>query len=78
MASYAKLPELKELTKKLLKEVGVTGFFKLYKSVIPTKLKIAFKNSGLMDELMIPEVIDYNKAFTNAANATNTVVKPGK
>ena len=41
-------------------------------------LKIAFKNSGLMDELMIHEVIDYNKAFTNAANATNTVVKPGK
>ncbi|RZO97999.1 MAG: hypothetical protein EVA49_02510, partial [Gammaproteobacteria bacterium] len=45
LASYTKLPELKELTKKLLKEVGVTGFFKLYKSVIPTKLKIAFKNS---------------------------------
>ena len=41
-------------------------------------LKIAFKNSGLMDELMIHEVIDYNKAFTNAANAANTVVKPGK
>ena len=48
LASYAKLPELKELTKKLLKEVGVTGFFKLYKSVIPTKLKIAFKNSRKM------------------------------
>ena len=41
-------------------------------------LKIAFKNSGLMDELMIHEVIDYNKAFTNAANAIDTVVKPGK
>ena len=41
-------------------------------------LKIAFKNSGLMDDLMVHEVIDYNKAFTNAANASNSVVKPGK
>ena len=41
-------------------------------------LKIAFKNSGLMDDLMVHEVIDYNKAFTNAANAANSVVKPGK
>ena len=41
-------------------------------------LKIAFKNSGLMDDLMIHEVIDYNKAFTNAANAANSVLKPGK
>ena len=48
MASYAKLPEIKELTKKLFKEVGVVGFFKLYKNVIPTKLKIAFKNSRKM------------------------------
>ena len=48
LASYAKLPEIKELTKKLLKEVGVVGFFKLYKNVIPTKLKIAFKYSRKM------------------------------
>ncbi len=41
-------------------------------------LKIAFKNSGLMDDLMIHEVINYNKAFTNAANAANSVIKPGK
>ena len=41
-------------------------------------LKIVFKNSGLMDDLMVHEVIDYNKAFTNAANASNSVVKPGK
>ena len=41
-------------------------------------LKIAFKNSGLMDDLMVHEVIDYNKAFTNAANASNSVVKPCK
>ena len=41
-------------------------------------LKIAFKNSGLMEDLMVHEVIDYNKAFTNAANAANSVVKPGK
>ena len=41
-------------------------------------LKIAFKNSGLMDDLMVHEVIDYNKAFSNAANAANSVIKPGK
>tara|TARA_B100000214_G_scaffold212688_1_gene154539 strand:- start:904 stop:1260 length:357 start_codon:yes stop_codon:yes gene_type:complete len=41
-------------------------------------LKIAFKNSGLMEDLMIHEVIDYNKAFGNAAKAANSVVKPGK
>ena len=41
-------------------------------------LKIAFKNSGLMDDLMIHEVIDYNRAFSNAANAAKSVVKPGK
>ena len=39
-------------------------------------LKIAFKNSGLMHDLMIHEEIDYNKAFTNAANAANSVIKP--
>tara|TARA_A100001011_G_scaffold55148_1_gene53851 strand:+ start:515 stop:841 length:327 start_codon:yes stop_codon:yes gene_type:complete len=41
-------------------------------------LKIAFKNSGLMDDLMVHEVIDYNKAFTNASNAANSVIKPGQ
>ena len=41
-------------------------------------LKIAFKNSGLMDDLMVHEVIDYNKAFTNAFNAANSVIKPGQ
>ena len=41
-------------------------------------MKVAFLNSGLMDELMIHEVIDYNKAFSNAANAANSVIKPGK
>ena len=41
-------------------------------------LKIAFKNSGLMDDLMVHEVIDYNKAFSNAASAAKTVVKPAE
>ena len=31
-----------------------------------------------MEDLMIHEVIDYNKAFGNAAKAANSVVKPGK
>ena len=33
-----------------------------------------FKFTGLMDDLMVHEVIDYNKAFTNAVMQ---VVKPG-
>ena len=41
-------------------------------------LKIAFKNSGLMDDLMVHEVIDYNKAFKNAADATKSVIKPAE
>ena len=34
-------------------------------------LKIAFKNSGLMDDLMVHEVIDYNKAFENHLKLIN-------
>tara|TARA_B100000579_G_scaffold277898_1_gene229890 strand:- start:300 stop:623 length:324 start_codon:yes stop_codon:yes gene_type:complete len=41
-------------------------------------MKVAFLNSGLMDQLMIHEVFDYNKAFSKAADAANSVVKPGK
>ena len=48
LASYARLPELKDLTKKLFKELGVIGFLRLYKNVIPTKIKIAFKNTRKM------------------------------
>jgi len=38
----------------------------------------AFKNSGLMDDLMVHEVFDYNKAFKNAAHATKSVIKPAE
>ncbi len=48
LASYRKLPDLKESTKKLFKEIGIIGFFKIYKNVIPAILKIAFKNSRKM------------------------------
>ena len=41
-------------------------------------MKVAFLNSGLMDELMIHEVIDYNKAFGKAADAAKSVVKPAE
>ena len=41
-------------------------------------MKVAFLNSGLMEQLMIHEVFDYNKAFSKAADAANSVVKPGK
>ena len=41
-------------------------------------MKVAFLNSGLMDELMIHEVIDYNKAFSRASDAAKSVTKPAE
>ena len=41
-------------------------------------MKVAFLNSGLMDELMIHEVIDYNKAFGKASDAAKSVTKPAE
>ena len=41
--SYYKLPELKELQDKLLSEVKVSGFLKLYKNVFKTKIKVLRK-----------------------------------
>ena len=40
-------------------------------------MKIAFLNSGLMEQMMVHEVFDYNKAFGKAADAAKGVVKPG-
>ena len=47
-----------------------------YESVLG--MKVAFLNSGLMDELMIHEVIDYNKAFGKASDAAKSVTKPAE
>ena len=41
-------------------------------------MKVAFVNSGLMDDLMRHEVIDYNKAFTKAADGSKSVVVPAE
>ncbi len=41
-------------------------------------MKVAFLNSGLMEQLMIHEVFDYNKAFGKSADAAKSVVKPAK
>ena len=41
-------------------------------------MKVAFLNSGLMDELMIHEAIDYNKAFSKASEAAKSVTKPAE
>ena len=41
--SYYKLPELKILQNKLLSELKMSGFFKLYKNVFKTKLKVIKK-----------------------------------
>ena len=41
-------------------------------------MKVAFLNSGLMEQLMIHEVFDYNKAFGKAAEAAKNVTKPAE
>ena len=41
-------------------------------------MKVAFLNSGLMDELMIHEAINYNKAFSKASEAAKSVIKPAE
>ena len=47
-----------------------------YESVLG--MKVAFLNSGLIKDMMVHEVFDYNKAFGKAAEAASSVVKPGK
>ena len=47
-----------------------------YESILG--MKVAFLNSGLIKDMMIHEVFDYNKAFSKAADAAKGVVKPGK
>ncbi len=48
LMSYSKQPEIKDLYKKLLREVGVFKFIKLFFSVFPTKLRIIFKHKKIM------------------------------
>ena len=41
-------------------------------------MKVAFLNSGLMEQLMIHEVFDYNKAFGKASDAAKSVTMPAE
>ena len=43
LLGYSKLPEIKELNKKLFKEFGVKGFLKLYWNNIGIKRKVIFR-----------------------------------
>ena len=47
-----------------------------YESVLG--MKVAIMNAGLMEDIMIHEVFDYNKAFGKAADTAKGVTKPGK
>tara|TARA_B100000945_G_C20345276_1_gene579437 strand:- start:891 stop:1214 length:324 start_codon:yes stop_codon:yes gene_type:complete len=46
-----------------------------YESILG--MKVAFLNSGLIKDMMVHEVFDYNKAFGKASDAAKGVVKPG-
>ena len=48
LMSYSKQPEIKDLYKKLLREVGIFKFLKLLINVFQTKFKIIFKHKKLM------------------------------
>ena len=52
LMSYSKQPEIKDLYKKLLREVGILKFIKLFFSVFPTKLRIIFKHKKTYDILL--------------------------
>ena len=43
LLGYNKLPQIKELTKYLFKELGVIGFLRLYWNVMAVKRKVIFK-----------------------------------
>ena len=43
LLGYNKLPEIKQLTKNLFKELGVLGFLKLYWRVVGIKRKVMFR-----------------------------------
>ena len=50
LMSYSKQPEIKDLYKKLFKEVGIFKFLQLLFNVFPVKLKIIFKQKKLMNK----------------------------
>ena len=47
-----------------------------YESVLG--MKVAIMNAGLMEDIMIHEVFDYNKTFNKAADAGKNFKKPGE
>ena len=47
-----------------------------YESVLG--MKVAIMNAGLMEDIMIHEVFDYNKTFNKAASAGKNFKKPGE
>ena len=46
-----------------------------YESVLG--MKVAFLNSGLIKDMMVHEVFDYNKVFGKAADSAKGITKPG-
>ena len=47
-----------------------------YESVLG--MKVAIMNAGLMEDIMIHEVFDYNKTFNKSADAGKKFKKPGE
>ena len=43
MLGYNRLPQIKELTKSLFKELGISGFLRLYWNVIAVKRKVIYR-----------------------------------
>ena len=56
-----------------MKDVVVEGD---YESVLA--MKVTVLNSGMMSDLMVHEVFDYNSAFKKASDASKSYKKPGE
>lgn len=57
LMKYRKIPEIKELTQKLIKEFGITGFLKLYWRVASAKRKVIFRTFKMNEKwpFKVPE-----------------------
>ena len=57
LLGYSKLPQIKQLTKDLFKELGIFGFLKLYWKVIGIKRKVMFRAFKMKKKwpLQVPE-----------------------
>lgn len=75
LLSYSRLPQIKELTKHLFKELGVRGFLKLYWNVIAVKRKVVLKTFKMKKKwpFQVPEEY-FSMKITDLRNMHGIIV----